>query len=154
MDKKILTPIIIAVIIAGGAGFLAGKHVSASALQANSASTRTGGQFGMGGMRGGRNGAGFASGQIISADDKSITVELRAPAGGAGQTQGSGSKIIFLADSTQIMKTVDGAKTDLVVGKTVTVSGTPNQDGSINATSIQIRTAPPQSQTPSPTASQ
>ncbi len=76
-----------------------------------------------------RTGAGFISGEIISKDDKSITVKI--PNGG--------SKIIFFASSTKISKLTDGSINDLEIGKNITVNGAANQDGSITAQTIQLR---------------
>lgn len=81
----------------------------------------------MGGFRNG--GAGFTIGQIISKDATSITVSL----------QNGGSKIIFLGTSTTVSKMTTGSVSDLTTGTQVSVTGTPNTDGSINAQSIQIR---------------
>jgi len=101
-----------------------------------------------GAQRGMRVGGGFVSGQIISKDANSITVELRAlsqnsPAGGAvGQNstdQGQGSKIVFYTDKTSITKTTDGTLNDLTLGKQVSINGTANPDGSLSAASIQVR---------------
>jgi hypothetical protein len=89
------------------------------------------GQFaGRGGMRGAAGG-GATSGQIISKDAQSVTVQLR----------DGGSKIIFLSGSTAVMKAVAGSVSDLSIGQQVTAIGTVNADGSITAQSLQIRPA-------------
>ncbi len=131
-NNQILVPVVVAVIIAGIGGFLAGKHVSANLVPATGQNHF--GQTGMftGGMRRG-GAAGLVTGSILSMDDKSITV----------QDRNGGSKIVFFSDSTQVMKSVDGTRTDLMTGKNVVVTGTTNQDGSVTAQSIQIRTMPP-----------
>jgi hypothetical protein len=92
-----------------------------------------------GGARGGRNiGGGFTVGQIISKDATSITVQaINGAPGTAGQ--GTGSKIVFLDSNTKITKSVDGTAADLATGTQVSVTGTPNSDGSINAQTVQIR---------------
>lgn len=76
--------------------------------------------------------ASFISGQIISKDDKSVTIKL--PNGG--------SKIVFFDTNTKVLKYIPGAVTDLAIGTDITVTGTPNSDGSLNASSLQIRPTP------------
>jgi hypothetical protein len=71
------------------------------------------------------------NGDIISKDDKSVTVKNRA----------GGSQIIFFAPSTAIGKTTSGTAADLTVGENIMVNGTANPDGTITATNIQIRPA-------------
>lgn len=83
-----------------------------------------------GGFGGGQRGvSGFIAGEIISKDDKSITMKLR----------DGGSRIVFFSDSTEISKLVEGNLNDLIVGKNISVNGTTNPDGSITARSIQLR---------------
>jgi hypothetical protein len=101
------------------------------------------GALGAGGMRGARNSGGFTVGQIISKDANSITVQLMT-GGPGGTTTQSGSKIIFLGTGTTVTKTVAGTLADLTVGTQVSVTGTPNTDGSENAISVQIRPNTPQ----------
>lgn len=95
-----------------------------------------------GNTRGNRNGGGFVGGKIISKDANSITVQLM-PVGTFGQggpsTDTGGSKIVFLDSNTKITKSVDGTVDDLAVGTQVSISGAANSDGSINATSVQVR---------------
>ena len=92
---------------------------------------------GMGGGAGGRNrfgtGGGNVSGQVLSMDAASLTVQSR---------DGS-SKIILYTPSTQVLKTDSGAMTDIATGVNVMIQGTQNADGSVTASSIQIRPAMP-----------
>ena len=114
-----------------------------------SVTQNTGGRNFAGGQRNGRNGGGFIGGQIIAKDANSITVELRAlsqDGSSVGAQTGTpvsnqGSKIVFYTDKTTVMKTADGSIADLAIGEQVSVTGTPNTDGSVNAQSVQIRPA-------------
>jgi len=84
-----------------------------------------------------KNGAGLGgltSGEIISNDDKGVTIKL----------QDGGSKIIFLSTTTTVAKTATGSVADLTVGTQVFVTGATNTDGSVTAKSIQIRPNVPQ----------
>ena len=81
--------------------------------------------------RGAFNSTGNTNGEIISKDSTSVTLITR---------DGS-SKIIFLSNTTPIMKTVLGSPSDIVVGKEIIVMGTANADGSITAKNIQIQQA-------------
>jgi hypothetical protein len=140
MDKKIVVIAVVAgiAIIAGGS-FYAGTKYRQNRNPVSAFNRNTGGQEG---TRAG--GAGFVSGEIISKDDKSVTVKIPVRQNSAGQNiagQDGGSKIVLFSDSTQIMKSVAGSTSDLKVGENITVSGAANQDGSVTAQTIQLRTA-------------
>lgn len=117
---------------------------------AQSQTTRSGGgrmsQVGDGRFAGGaggvfvRNGGGpgsnggFTTGDVLSKDDKSITLQMR----------DGGSKIVFYTTSTRVSKMTDGSMEDVVRGRAITVTGATNSDGSITAQMIQLRpTVPP-----------
>ena len=90
----------------------------------------TGGQTtnGIGtGVKNGNNGRQII-GEILSKDDKSITVKL---------TDGS-SRIILLSGTTTVNKAAEATQDDLIVGTTVAVFGTENTDKSVTAATIQV----------------
>ena len=158
MNKTIITAIM--VIIVGAGSFYGGIKYDQSAALASGQNTGANGTPRQGGGAGGRRGmganGGFSGGEIIAKDATSITIKLRDNPMANGQQVG-GSKIIFISDSTQVMKAVAGSLKDLTIGQNVSAMGTPNADGSISAESIQIRPASaplqrgePASTTPSP----
>lgn len=137
MDNKVIIGALLIAALAGGGGYYAGSKYGAGSPR---------GQFGrasfqgQGGQNGGQvrfSGGGAAFGEIISQDADSITVKL-----GGQDTDtngGTGSKIILISESTEVMKSVSGSMSDLSVGTNVMVNGTQNSDGSISARTIQIR---------------
>jgi hypothetical protein len=129
IEKKMITLLVIIAVIVGGLGFFAGSVYA----KHNTVSTATAGNFGGQFRTGGRGlgAGGFSGGEVVSKDATSITVKAR---------DGS-SKIIFFTTNTPVMKMVAGQDSDIVVGQNITVMGTPNPDGSISASSIQIRPA-------------
>lgn len=128
-NQLLIGSIIILIIIVGGTfygGMFYGqnKKKNLSFLQQNQGTS----------IRGNRpGGAGLNSGEIISKDDKSITIKLVT----------GGSKIIFYSTNTEVGKFVNGTPADLSVGQTVSINGSTNQDGSITAQSVQIRSSAP-----------
>lgn len=133
-NQAIIGGIIGALVFFGG-GFYAGKTFAGTTPNRGQFAS----QFGQGGRSiNGRNLNNFVSGTILSKDDTSITVRLGM---GAENASSTGSRIVILGSSTQVGKFVSGSLTDLAVGQTVLVTGSPNADGSITATQIQIRPA-------------
>jgi hypothetical protein len=132
MKKISLIVIVIIILLAvGGGAFYGGM------LYGKSQNTRAGfagGSFQTRINRTGTNGSNFITGNIISKDSTSITLQL---------PTGNGSKIIFYSNTTQIAKTTTGTSDDLTTGTVVSVTGTTNSDGSITAQSIQIRPEKP-----------
>ncbi len=129
MNKQIAI-FIVSIIIVGGGSFFGGMQFQKSQKTSNSSFgnfQRQGGGIGTG-MTRRNNGGGFSNGTILSMDDKSITLKLR----------NGGSQIIFFGDSTSILKSDTGAKSDLAVDQNITVTGKTNSDGSVTANSIQI----------------
>jgi formylmethanofuran:tetrahydromethanopterin formyltransferase len=67
-------------------------------------------------------------GEIISQDEKSITVKL----------QDNSSKIVLISENTAINKATEGSADDLKTGEQVMIFGQKNSDGSVSATNIQL----------------
>jgi hypothetical protein len=144
MDKKHVISVVAVIILVAVGAFYGGMQYGTSKTKAaqiasrgnfgaNSAqrSGQNSVQAGQNGPRAGATGAGvgFINGDIISKDDKSITVK----------GQDGSSKIIFFSDSTTIGKMASGSVSDLATGQQVMAQGKANPDGSIAAQSIQIR---------------
>jgi hypothetical protein len=134
MNKTIA--LIIGVVLIAGGSFYAGVKYNQSSAKSGARNFQTfgGAQGQFAGRRGtGANaaGAGFLTGTIIAKDDKSITVKSR----------DGGSKIVFVGNSTMVMKAATGSIVDLSIGQDVTTTGSVNSDGSVTASSVQIRPA-------------
>ncbi len=147
MPTKYILPLVIAFLAVGGCSFYGGMQYAKSSgdarggarFQAGAAGGNPqfqGGAFktGAGGQGQVRIMGGGTIGEVISKDDKSLTVKL----------MDGGSKIVFYSASTTVGKMSDGTLDDLSAGTNVSVMGTPNQDGSLTASQIQIRPALPE----------
>lgn len=136
--NNLITTIVIAAVVLV-IGFFAGMKYQQS-QQSNFTK-----QFGVGGMMQGNeqnqrfgNGAGKGAigrggfrpinGEIVSMEDKSVTVKL----------QDGSSKIVLFSDKTSINKESTGSASDLKVGEKIAAFGTENTDGSVTAQSIQL----------------
>lgn len=132
MKNQMIIAVVIALLVGGGAGFFGGvKYQSANR-----------GGFGPNGDFRGNRGEGTNQnrtarfggggrpviGEILSLDDKSMTVKL---------TDGS-SKIVLLSTNTTYNKASEGAKGDLKKGDRVAAYGTDNSDGSVTAANVQL----------------
>jgi ribosomal protein L2 len=146
MKNNVIIITVLVAIIAAGAGFFGGMQYQKSQRPAGGQFANR--QFGQGSQgqfvrRNGQSG-GAVIGQILSLDDKSITVKM---------PDGS-SKIVILSEATAINKQAEGTKSDLKTGENVAVFGSANADGSVTAQNIQLNPMIRQfggSVTPSPT---
>lgn len=135
MNSKQIAALVAVLVVGGAGGFFGGiKYDQSKTMAARQQAQQrfVGGAGGQnGGRRGGQGGGGFTAGQILSKDDKSLSIQM----------MGGGSKIVFYSGSTQISKPAPVQASDLNNGDNVVVAGTANSDGSITAQSIQIRPA-------------
>jgi len=133
--KNIIIPIVAAVVFGAG-GFFGGLEYQKNKAPADFDSgnfpkamgSRMAGFLGANGTPGAGRG-GFTSGEIISKDDKSITIK----------SDNGSTKTVYFSDSTKVTKTGTGSKDDLTAGAKVMANGTSNSDESVSAANIQIQ---------------
>jgi hypothetical protein len=135
-NMKPVIPVIL-ILIGLGVGFFGGFEYRTYQLnKARVGFTGANGGFqrfnGALGARGNNQNGGFRggaiNGSILSMDSNSITVKLN---------DGS-TKIVVLSGSTTYSNTTSALVTDLKTGINVAVFGTPNSDGSVTATIVQL----------------
>ena len=124
MKNNNLIIILVVALLVGAGGFFAGMKYQ------QSKNPRFGNFQGARNGQSGQRGQGFrpVNGEILSADEKSITVKL----------QDGTSRIVILSDTTTYNKTAEGSKADLKTGDRIAVFGTDNSDGSVTAQNVQL----------------
>ena len=131
MKSNMIVVIVVVALVIGAGAFYGGtkyqmsKTPARGQIQDGQARNRQGGPNGQGRFA---NGGGRVRGDIISQDDKSITVKM----------QDGSSKIVLVGDSAAISKSSGGSKSDLKTGERVAIFGTDNSDGSVTAQTIQL----------------
>lgn len=130
--KKLVLSCVVTALVFGAGGFFGGmqfakmgrpnqmRFTGAPNMQRGSGNPQ---------LRGGAAFGGGASGEVITKDDKSLTLKL----------MDGGSKIVYLSPSTTVNKTSAGSMEDVSSGTKVMVVGSQNQDGSVTASMIQLR---------------
>lgn len=123
---------VILILVGLGVGFAGGYFFKNYQISRARSALGTNGNFQrFTGTRTGQNGAargGAVNGTILSMDAKSMTVKM---------SDGS-TKIVLFSGLTTYSNTATASQTDLKTGSTVAVFGTPNSDGSVTASNVQI----------------
>lgn len=141
MGKNNILVIILVAVLVGAGAFFGGMKYQQSKTPSRQFGGGQGIRAGQGGQgQGTRQGFRPVNGEIISADEKSITVKM----------QDGTSRIVLFSDKTEINKASTGTKEDLKVGEKVAVFGTDNSDGSVTAQNIQLNPILRGNLTPSP----
>jgi Domain of unknown function (DUF5666) len=135
-DKKVVGAMVISLVIGLGLGYGLNSLLNDKTIVPGSRTFISNGAFqqmgvNIGGQKGGRQFGGAVNGEILSVDTGSVVIKNR----------DGGSRIVLVSPSTEISKSVSGSSTDLTIGTQVMISGVSNPDGSVNATTINIRPA-------------
>ena len=142
MDKKTMIALaVVAIVLIAGASFFAGTKFGGRNLKGDFAS-RSGmnpttrqqmmQKDGTGKMQGQGGRLNFIDGELVSRDNKNLTMKLA----------DGGSKIILISDSTTVSKTTAGSIDELAPGCKLMINGDTNSDGSITAKTIQLKDVP------------
>ncbi len=124
MNKTYIIGIVLLIVVGGGA-FFGGMKYQQSRRPVFTGNRPANENRNVNGMIGAGR---LVAGEIISRDDKTITVKMN---------NGS-SKIVILSDKTEVNKAEMASQDELKVGVTVSVFGTSNSDGSVTAQNIQL----------------
>jgi hypothetical protein len=142
--------IVVGVVVAlalfgGGYAFGSSRAPAATASGATGATGTTAFRGGAGGAGGAGNGGaaaqrGITNGQILTVNSDSITISVR-QGGANGASPTTTTQLVLVGTGTRVVKTVetDVKLSDLKVGDTVTVAGTPDTaSGTVSAQTIVI----------------
>jgi hypothetical protein len=136
---QVILWVVVALVLFGG-----GYAVGSSRATPAATTTQAAGSSGTAVTRGGAGAAGGAAarglvnGQILAINSDSITITMR-QAGQAGASPTTTTALVLVGSGTRVVKTVetDVKLSDLKVGDTVTVAGTPDTtSGTISAQAI------------------
>src|SRR5438132_12702225 len=140
---QIIAGVVVALVLFGG-GFALGSNAKVAPSGATGATGSTGAAITRGGAgavgAGGAANRGLVNGQILAINSDSITITMR-QAGQGGASATTTTALVLVGGGTRVVKTVetDVKLTDLKVGDTVTVAGTPDAtSGTISAQAIVL----------------
>ena len=140
---QIVVGVVVALAFFGG-GYALGGSRATPAVAATATTTGASGAFAGRGGQGAAGGAaaqrGLANGQILAVNSDSITISMR-QGGQNGASPTTTSQLVLVGSGTRLVKTVetDIKLSDLKVGDTVTVAGTPDTaSGTISAQAIVV----------------
>jgi hypothetical protein len=152
-NKKLIMVVALLVVLMGGSfygGYLFANSKTPKGMgfgAPNGSGFRTMGEqagigIGSAAQRNNKVAGGMVNGEIISVDATGITVKTK---------EGS-TRIVFLSEKSSVTKSVAVVVADLKVGDEVVVTGESNADGSVNGTTVQLRTGAvfPSTQAPTP----
>jgi hypothetical protein len=140
---QIVVGVVVALALFGGGFAFGSSRAPAATAGATGATGTTGFRGGAGASGGAGNAAaqrGITNGQILAVNTDSITISIRS--GGAnGASPTTTTQLVLVGSGTRVVKTVetDVKLTDLKVGDTVTIAGTPDTtSGTVSAQTIVI----------------
>jgi hypothetical protein len=136
---QIVAGVIVALVLFGG-GYTLGSSRAAPAATNTPAASGALTVRGAGGQGAAAAGRGIANGQILAVNSDSITISVR-QAGAQGASPTVSTQLVLVGTGTRVVKTVetDIKLSDLKVGDTVTVAGTPDTaSGTISAQAIVL----------------
>ena len=138
---QIIVAVVVALALFGGGFAFGSSRAPATAATTTGSTGATGFRGGAGGAGGGGAAArGLSNGQILAVNSDSITISVR-QGGANGASPTTTTQLVLVGAGTRVVKTVetDVKLSDLKVGDTVTVAGTPDTaSGTLSAQTIVI----------------